>query len=137
MARKIQQVHYFHLTVRDRPGEAYRLLEWLSASGVNLLAFNAVPAGVEQTQLVLFPEDADLMSEVAAARGLKLFGPHEAIFVRGDDELGALTEIHRRLFNAGVNVSSSSGVADARGGFGYVIYFRDDEVAKAAEALDL
>ncbi len=135
MPRSIRQVEYFHATVRDRPGEAYRLLEKLSKAGVNLLAFNAVPAGLEQTQLVLFPEAADLLAEVAAERRLELYGPMHALLIQGDDELGALTELHRRLFDAGVNVSASSGLSDGRGGFGYLIYLREGDLAQAVEAL--
>lgn len=137
MPRNIRTVEYFHTTVRDRPGEAYRFLEHLSAAGVNLLAFNAVPAGLEQTQLVLFPERADFLVTVAAERGLDLLGPHHALLIQGDDELGALTDIHRLLTDAGVNVSASSGVADGQGGYGYIIYVRDGDLAAAGRALGL
>ncbi len=137
MARIIRQVEYFYTTVRDRPGEAYGLLSRLSAAGVNLLAFNAVPAGLEQVQLVLFPEDAELLSEVARQRSLELLGPHHALLIQGDDELGALAEIHRRLADLGINVSASSGLADGRGGYGYVIYVRAEDIAQTAQALGL
>lgn len=135
MPQRIRKIQYFHATVRDRPGEAYKLLERLSRAGVNLLAFNAVPAGLEQTQLVLFPEAADLLTQVAAETRLELFGPQHALLIEGDDELGALTDIHRRLFDAGVNVSASSGLADGHGGYGYLIYVREADLAKAVEAL--
>lgn len=137
MPRRISKVEYFHTTVRDRPGEAYRFLEHLSLAGVNLLAFNAVPAGLDQTQLVLFPARTDLLASVAAERGLDLLGPHHALMIQGDDELGALTDIHRLLSDAGVNVSASSGLADGRGGYGYVIYVRDGDMAAASRALGL
>jgi len=135
--RTIRQIEYFYTMVRDQPGEAYGMLSRLGAAGVNLLAFNAVPAGVEQTQLVLFPESADLLAQVTAEKGLVLNGPHHALLIQGDDELGALAEIHRLLFEAGVNVSASGGVADGRGGYGYVIYLREQDVATAAEALGI
>lgn len=135
MPSSIRKIEYFHVAVRDRPGEAYRLLEHLSKAGVNLLAFNAVPAGLEMTQLVLFPEAADLLVQVAAEKRLELLGPQHALLIQGDDELGALTDVHRRLFDAGVNVSASSGVADGRGGYSYVIYLRETDLARAADAL--
>ena len=65
MAAQISQVEYFYCNVHDRPGEAYRLLSQIAASGVNLLAFNAIPMGLDQTQLVLFPEDASPLARVA------------------------------------------------------------------------
>jgi hypothetical protein len=137
MQRNIKRVEYFHATVRDEPGEAYRFLERLSAAGVNLLAFHAVPAGLEQMQLMLFPESSELLGRVAAERGLELLGPHDALMIQGDDELGALADVHRLLFDAGVNVAASSGLSDGRGGYGYLIYVSDGDVAAAASALGL
>jgi hypothetical protein len=70
MASRIRRVEYFHATVKDRPGEAYGLLSQLAGSGVNLLAFSAVPAGVEHTQLMLFPESVEALLRAAASEGL-------------------------------------------------------------------
>lgn len=137
MARSIRKVDYYYTTVRDQPGEAYKLLSRLSGAGVNLLAFNAVPAGLEQTQLVLFPEDVELLGQVARERHLELAGPHHALLIQDDDELGALAKIHRRLSELDINVSAASGVASGGGAFGYVIYVRAEDVARAAEALGI
>lgn len=137
MQRNIKRVEYFHITVRDRPGEAYQFLERLSAAGVNLLAFNAVPAGLEQMQLVLFPESPEQLAAAADERGLELLGPHDALMIQGDDELGALADIHRLLSDAGVNVAASNGLSDGRGGYGYLIYVRDGDLAAASRALGL
>ena len=60
-----------------------------------------------------------------------------ALLVQGDDELGALAGVHQKLFEAGVNVYASTGVADGRGSYGYVLYVRPDEYARAASALNL
>ncbi len=135
MAFHIRRARYFYTTVRDQPGEAYKLLSLLADLGVNLLAFTAVPVGPEHTQLALFPADAlKLTSEAKKAR-LALDGPHGALIVQGDDKLGALADIHVRLYQADVNVYASSGVTDGKGSFGYVIYVRPDEYERAAQAL--
>jgi len=134
---KLRRVEYFHATVRDQPGEAYSLLSQLATSGVNLLAFSAIPAGLEHTQLMLFPESVEQLLRVAAATGLVLTGPQNALMIQGDDRLGALAEIHRRLADSQVNVYSSTGVADGQGGYGYIVFVRMDDFEKAARALDL
>jgi hypothetical protein len=54
----------------------------------------------------------------AAAAGLSLEGPHRALLVQGDDELGAFASVHERLFKAGIDIYASSGVIDGRGSFG-------------------
>jgi hypothetical protein len=137
MSLSINPVQYFYANVKDRPGEAYGFLSTLSGSGVNLLAFNAVPLGWNTTQLVLFPQDSDALVRAAAESGLVLSGPERALLVQGDDELGALVDIHRRLFEANVNVLASNGVTDGHGRYGYVIYVRSDLFEEAVRALDL
>lgn len=135
MAFGIRRVEYFYTTVRDQPGEGSKLLSQLANLGINLLAFTAVPVGPVHTQLAIFPEDAGKLADVAKKAGLAMDGPHLALLVQGDDELGALAGIHRKLYQANVNVYASSGVTDGRGGYGYVIYVRPEEYERAVAAL--
>lgn len=137
MSTRIRRVDYFFTTVRDQPGEAYRLLSLLKDLGVNLSAVTAVPVGPDHTQMTLFPEDTLKLKSEARKAGLVIDGPHPALLVQGDDELGALARIHAQLFEARVNVYASSGVADGRGSFGYVIYVRPEHYQRAAEVLQV
>jgi hypothetical protein len=137
MACSVRRVEYFTTTVADQPGEAYRFLQTLADLGISLLAFTAVPIGPLYTQLTLFPEDTGKLAREAQSASLVLHGPHPALLVQGDDELGALAELHMRLSDAQVNVYASTGVADGRGSFGYIIYVRTEEFARATEALGL
>ncbi len=134
---RIQRVDYFYTTVRDQPGGAYKLLSWLSDMGINLLAFTGVPFGPQSTQLTIFPEDTTKMKNEARKSQMQLDGPHPALLVQGDDKLGALAEIHEKLYNAQVHVFASTGVADGRGGYGYIIYVRPEEYDTAAAALEI
>jgi hypothetical protein len=135
MAIRIRRASYFYLTVDDVPGEAYRVLSRLSQLGVNLLAFTGVPVGPQRTQMSVFPEDAAQLQKAAKNAGLPLDGPHPAFLVQGDDELGALADVHERLYEAHVNVYASAGVTDGQGTFGYVLYVRPDRYEEAATAL--
>jgi hypothetical protein len=135
MEPKILKVEFFQCIVKDQPGEAYQILSHMKSLGVNLLAFNVVPIGAETAQLIMFPERPQQFSVIAEKAGLHLTGPKRAFIVQGDDELGAFAEIHRRLFEGDVNVDSSAGVIDGRGGYGYVIYVRATDYNKAAEVL--
>jgi hypothetical protein len=137
MAYKIRRAYYFYTTVKDQPGEAYKLLSLLSSMGVNMQAFTAVPTGPMHTQLTIFPEDTGKLTSEAQKSGLVLDGPYPALLVQGDDELGALTEVHMKLYEANVNVSASSGVADGKGSYGYVIYVRPDDYKMAVAALNV
>jgi hypothetical protein len=137
MALNIRRVEYFYTSVEDQPGEAYKLLSQLADIGVNLLAFTAIPVGPMRTQFTLFPEDSNNLIEAGRKAGFTVDGPNPAILVQGDDELGALTEIHKKLFQVNVNVYASNGVTDGKGSFGYVLYIRPEEMDKAASALGL
>ncbi len=135
MSFKIRKVDYFYCSVIDRPGEGYKLLSQIEKSGISLLAFTAIPVGPNRTQLTLFPDSPDKLVAEANKAGLTLDGPHPALLVQGDDELGALAEIHQILFNANVNVYASNGVTDGRGCFGYLLYVRPEEYERAADVL--
>jgi hypothetical protein len=137
MTCSVRRVDYFSTTVKDQLGEAYQLLTTLADLGINLLAFTAVPIGPLHTQLTIFPQDTGKLASEAQKDRLVLDGPHPALLVQGDDELGALAEFHRRLANARVNVYASTGVADGSGCFGYIIYVRPEDYDRAVESLGL
>jgi hypothetical protein len=135
MAYRIRRVDYFYTTVEDQPGEAYKLLTRLASLGVSLLAFNAVPIGPVRTQLALFPSDGLKLTDAAGKAGFALDGPHRALLVQGDDELGALASVHAKLYQANVNIYATTGVTDGRGSYGQVLYVRPEEYERAAESL--
>lgn len=135
MAYTIRKVSYFYTDVIDQPGEAYRVLSQLADLGVNLLAFASVPTGPQRTQLTLFPSDRPHFEDTVRNTGMELDGPHQAILVHGDDRMGALAEVHEKLADARVNVFASTGVADGKGCYGYVIYVRPDDLERALDAL--
>ena len=137
MSIQIRRIDYFYTTAKDQPGEASKLLSLLAGLGVNLVSFTAIPISPTRTQLTLFPEDSGRLCCEAGKAGVDLDGPYPAILVQGDDELGALAEIHQRLFEAGVNVFASTGVSDGRGAFGYVVYVRPEDYDAALQTLGL
>lgn len=136
MGFKIRRVDYFYATVKDQPGEAYKVLSLLASQGINLLAITAVPFGPMNTQMTIFPEDSGKLRNEAQKSGLKLEGPQPALLIQGN-ELGALVEVHMKLYEANVNVYASSGVSDGNGSYGYIIYVRPDDYERAAAALDV
>jgi predicted amino acid-binding ACT domain protein len=137
MYYNVNRVDYFYTTVKDQPGEAYKLLSALADLGVNLFAFNAVPLGSAGAQLSLFPQDSELLTSIAKKSGIKLEGPNPALLIQGDDDIGVLAEIHQKLFNANINVYSAIGVTTGKGTFGYLVYLRPDEYDRALSALGM
>jgi hypothetical protein len=137
MAFRVRRAEYYYANIHDDIGAANRVLSDLAERGVNLLAFTAVPSGPSLAQFTLFPEEPRKLAAEAVLAGLALDGPHHALLVQGDDELGAFAGIHERLSKARVDIYASSGVTDGQGSFGYVIYVREDQFDEAAKALEL
>jgi hypothetical protein len=137
MAFAVRRIDYFYVTITDAPETGYEVLSQLSDQNVNLVAITAVPFGPERTQLTVFPDDTAKMQSAAKQASIPLDGPHPALFVQGKDEVGALARIHEKLHDANVHVFASTGIADGRGGFGYIIYVRPDEYGLAAAALNV
>ncbi len=137
MAYTIKLVKYYYTTVRDQPGEAYRVLSLLAEEGVNQLAFTAIPSGQGSTQLAVFPDDPAKLAHEAKFAGLSLEGPHHAFLIHGDDELGALAEVHQALFEADINIYASSGVSDGKGSYCSLIYVKEEDCKRASETLGI
>lgn len=135
MAFTIRRVSYFYANVRDELGAAYGVLSHLAELGVDLLAFTAVPSGPSLAQFTLFPADPNKLVAEARSANLALDGPHQALLVQGDDEIGALASVHKQLVDAGIDIYASTGVTDGRGTFGYIVYVREQQFEKAAGVL--
>ncbi|HUK65031.1 MAG TPA: hypothetical protein VLV15_16965 [Dongiaceae bacterium] len=135
MAHTVRGVQYFNVTVPDQPGRAHELLSQLAHSGVNLMALTAIPVGPDATQMTLFPEDANVLKTAAERARLHLDGPHRALLVQGDDELGALASVLGRLADADVNIYASYAVTDGKGHFGDILYVRPEHYDRAAKEL--
>lgn len=137
MAETIRRIDYYYALVEDEPGAAAAVLSLIAELGVNLVAFNAMPTDPRRTRLTLFPDEDASMERVAEKAKMKLDGPHPAILLQGDDELGALARVHQRLAGANVNIYASTGVASGKGAYGYVVYVRPEEIDKAMKALEV
>ncbi len=135
MAATVKEVEYYYALVADRPGEARKLLEFLSEKMVNLLALSAFPVGEGQSQIDLFPSEPEILKEAAADANIPLVGPKKAFLLQGTDRIGALYDFHLKLSNAGINIYACTGVVDGTGRFGYVIWVDPAKYEEASEAL--
>jgi hypothetical protein len=135
MAETIKIVNYYYTHIEDLPGTGRRILEHISEHGVNLVAFTAFPLGGGHIQLDFIADNADQLKQAAADAGVSLMGPRKVFLIQGDDRIGALSEHHLKLANAGISVISSNGVIDGKGRFGFVLWVDQALVEKAARAL--
>ncbi len=136
MALEIRRVQYYTANVADRVGSAYEVLHELQESRTNLLAFSCVPVGPNNLQITLFPNDPDRLEHKLGRMGVALMPAQHAFLVQGDDKIGVLAGVHRRLADAKVDVYASNGVCDQEGRFGYLIYVKPDDYERAAGILE-
>jgi len=135
MAISVRTVEYYYTRVENEPDKGYELLARLASEDVNLLAFSAVPFGPNHVELTIFPDRNEDFRRLFAKSGWSLTGPQHALLVQGDDQLGALAEIHKRLNDASVRIYASTGVTDGQGRYGYLIYTKEGDHLPAAKAL--
>jgi len=135
MSSTVSEVEYYYALVADKPGEARKLLEFLSEQQVNLQALTAFPVEYGQSQIDLFPTDPESLKSAAKDANIELVGPKRAFLIQGDDNVGALYDFHLTLSNAGVNIHACNGVVDGTGRFGYVIWVNPEDYDKASSVL--
>ena len=135
MSFTVTEVEYYYALVPDKPGEARKLLEFLSEKQVNLLAFTVFPVGEGRSQLDFFPTDPKLLKNAADDAKIPLVGPKKAFLIQGEDRIGALYDLHLKLSNTGINIHASNAVVDGTGRFGYIIWVNPADYDKASKAL--
>ena len=135
MSSTVTEIEYFYALVADKPGEARKLIEFLSEKDVNLLALTAFPLGEGKSQIDFFATDPDLLKKAADDAQIPLVGPKKAFLIQGEDRVGALYGFHLKLSNAGINIHASIGVVDGTGRFGYVVWVDPADYKEASTVL--
>jgi hypothetical protein len=135
MALEVKRVEYYNVSFHGHIAEGSELLTKIADAGVDFLAYKAIPLEPERTQFTLFPIDGSKMTAWAIRAGINLDGPYSAVIVTGDEKPGALAEIYRRLFQAGIQVEESSGLAHVNRGYGVVLHLKQEDCDRAMAAL--
>jgi hypothetical protein len=134
MRHSLRRVDSYSMEVPNRPGEAYRILQALDESGVNLIFFTAYPVGEGKALVDLVVDDPLLFHRAIEARNLPAVRPTPALMISGPERLGGAAEILRRLADAHINVHAASGTAQGDA-YGMVLWIPPAEFEAAAKAL--
>jgi len=135
MAETIRRIEYYYVVVPDKPGAGAAVLSALREGGVNLVAYLGFPAGRGKSQIDLVPQDPGALQQVARQARLKLSRAKRAFLVEGDDRIGAVADLTRRLAEAKVNVTAASATAAGAGRYGMILWVPPASYAKAAKTL--
>lgn len=134
MADTIQRVEYYYLQVPNKPGEGARVLGALQEAGINLLALSGFPEG-RGSQLDFVPADPAAFKQFARKAKWKLTGPKRAFLVSGEDRVGAVGEMHKKLAAANINVIALDAVCAGAGRYGAILWVDPRDFLKAAKLL--
>lgn len=134
MATTVRKTAYFSMKTPNRSGQGARLLNALSAHGVNLLAFTGFPnAGRAQVDFV--PYDASRFTRAARKLGLKVSKRKTVFLAQGSDKAGAVAGVCSKLARAGINMVAMDAVAAGRGRYGAIFWVKPRDVARASRVL--
>lgn len=137
MSLSIKRANYYHTTVDDKHGKGYWLLEHFRQKGVSLVAFVAFPLGGGKSQLDFVVEDVEILRQAALEAGILLTGPKRAFIAQGDDEVGAIVELHQKLTAAEINIHAATGLSSGAGSFCYLFWVPSADYEGAALALGI
>ncbi len=135
MAETIRRVEYQYVVVPDKPGTGAAVLGSLRESGVNLLAYLGFPSGRGKSQIDLVAENPAALKEAAKRAGVKLSRTKRAFLVEGDDRVGTVADLTRRLATAGVNVTAACATVAGNGRYGMILWVPSESYGKAARVL--
>jgi hypothetical protein len=137
MPDRIRRVDYFYTSVPDTPGEGFRLLSKLKEAGVNLLAFTAFPSAGTKAQVDFVPDDTDKFLKAAKTAGITVSERKQGFLIDGDDRVGAVADVLRKLSDAKVNVTAMDAVCTGGGRYGAILWVKPTAYETAAKALGL
>lgn len=133
MAETVKRVDYYYATVANRAGQGAKIMDAFRDAKVNFLAVHAFPQG-NTSQIDFFPENSRAFEKAAKEQGLKLGPKRTAFLVQGNDKIGAVAEVLRKLADAKVNVTALDAISTG-GKYGALVWVKRDKVNKAARAL--
>jgi len=135
MTLSIKRANYYHTIVEDKHGKGYWLLEHFRQKGVDLEAFVAFPLGGGKSQMDFVVRDVEMLRQAALEARIALTGPKRAFMAQGDDEVGAIVELHQKLTAAEINIHAGSGLSGGSGTFCYLFWVKSEKYEEAAKAL--
>jgi hypothetical protein len=130
----VRKASYYSMKIPQRPGSGAQLLAALKAAKVNLLAFTGFPEG-GGAQVDFVPQDNAKFLKVARRAKLRISSRKTVFIARGDDRVGALTQVLGKLAKAKINLVALNAVTAGKRRYGAMFWVKPKDVAKAARLL--
>lgn len=131
MANRISQVTAVTLRIEDRVGALAEMLDLLRQAGLNMLAIASQRR--TGTALMVIPTDLDKVRALASDQGI-LLSQRQVFLIEGDDGVGVLCDVTRKVADAGINIEDVAALSTADK-YAAVFTFADADLEAVGEVL--
>ena len=135
MAYRVRKVNYCKMTVPSRAGQAEAVLSAVKDAGINLHAFSGFPSKAGKSQIDLISDDSAAIRRLAKKSNWRLSKTKKAFLVQGNDEIGAVHKIFKKLADEKINVTAADAVAAGVGRYGMILWVKPKVYNRAARVL--
>lgn len=135
MAYRVRKVNYFNLSLPNRAGQAEKILREVRSAEINLYAFTGFPLKAGKTQIDLVTDESTKLRRIAKKNSWRVSKTKKAFLVIGNDEIGAVHKVLKKLADNKINVIAADAVSAGKGRYGMILWVKPKVYARAARAL--
>ena len=136
MAYRVRKVNYCKMTVPSRAGQAESVLNEVKEAGINMHAFTGFPSKAGKSQIDIITDETASLRRLAKKSGRRLSDTKKAFLVQGNDEVGAIHKLFKKLADEKVNVTAADAVAAGVGRYGMILWVKPKVYNRAARVLN-
>ena len=135
MAYRVRKVNYCKMTVSSRTGQAEKVLRAIKEAGIDMYAFSGFPTKARKSQVDFVSDDTAAIKRLAKKSGWRLSNTKKAFLVQGNDQIGAIHKIFKKLADEKINVTAADAVAAGVGSYGMILWVKPNVYNRAARVL--
>ena len=135
MAYRVRKVNYCKMTVSSRAGQAEKVLGAIKEAGIDMYAFSGFPTKAGKSQIDLISDESAAIRRLAKKSNWRLSKTKKAFLVQGNDQIGAIHKIFKKLADEKIDVTAADAVAAGVGRYGMILWVKPKVYNRAARVL--
>ncbi len=135
MAYRVRKVNYCKMTVSSRAGQGEKVLRVIKEAGIDMYAFSGFPTKAGKSQVDFVSGDTAAIKRLAKKFSWRLSNTKKAFLVQGNDQIGAIHKIFKKLADEKINVTAADAVAAGVGRYGMILWVKPKVYNRAARVL--
>ena len=136
MAYRVRKVNYFKLLLPNRVGQAEKVLHQVRDANINLFAFTGFPLKAGKSQVDLVTDESTKLRRIAKRDGWRISKRKKAFLVTGNDEIGAVHKVFKKIANNKINVVAADAVSAGKGRYGMILWVKPAVYSRTARILN-